>query len=121
MNVGELILHTLKNLREDTDEETVQLLRQDILDYLNMGYGEVMVHRLERSDYASLAEDQDVPDFDGSLHYILADFAAYRMLLSGSKTRQARGEAFYSSYLNGLSKVLPPIRKATVHKFGGYL
>lgn len=52
-----------------------------------------------------LVGDEDIPVIDEAFHYILSDYAVYRMYLKGSKARQARGDAFLSSYLNGLTKL----------------
>lgn len=52
-----------------------------------------------------LENDEEVPAIDKAFHHILSDYAVYRMYLKGSKARQARGDAFLSSYLNGLTKL----------------
>lgn len=52
-----------------------------------------------------LIADEDVPLIDKAFHYILSDYATYRMFLKGSKARQGRGDVFLSSYLNGMNKL----------------
>lgn len=65
-----------------------------------------------------LSTDMDEPIFTKAYHYILSDYAAYRMFLKGSKARQARGDAFLSSYLNGVGKLVEYKRTHIKNKFG---
>ena len=51
--------------------------------------------------------DSAVPIFEAGMHYCLADYAAWRIMMTGSKQRQTRGEAFYNSYLLALTKITP--------------
>lgn len=65
-----------------------------------------------------IEEDADEPIIPQPYHYILSDYATYRMFLKGSKGRQARGDAFLQSYLNGLSKMGQVKNKHLKNKFG---
>ncbi len=50
---------------------------------------------------APLANDEDIPIIPENFHYILADYCTYRMMLIGSKSRQARADVFYRSFYAG--------------------
>lgn len=65
-----------------------------------------------------LEGDTDEPIIPRPYHYILSDYATYRMFLKGSKGRQARGDAFLQSYLNGLSKMGQVKSSHLRNKFG---
>lgn len=65
-----------------------------------------------------LKNETDEPVISSAFHYILSDYATYRMFLKGSKARQARGEAFLSSYLNGLNRLMEAKRMIIKNKFG---
>lgn len=46
----------------------------------------------------ALANDDDEPVFPSQYHDALSDFAAYRILITGTLTRQQRAQAFYIDY-----------------------
>ena len=64
-----------------------------------------------------LALDADKPAFPSDLHYALADYAAYRVLSTGSRTRQLRGEVFYNSYLVALQKLEQRATRRIINKY----
>lgn len=175
MDVGRLKRAVLLNMNEKCDENTLLEYGDEILEYINQAYLQVMTtkvkpvktvscksenNRIAKCDIGgdffeinritdkygmekrysfngeylflddgeyeveyvyvpeSLDEDRDVPQMDIGFHYILSDYATYRMFLKGSKARQARGDAFLSSYLNGLARMYPPKNVAIRNKFG---
>lgn len=54
-----------------------------------------------------LAEDTDIPLFPDDQHACLADYAAYRLLGTGSRARQLRGDFFLTAYLRALGRIQP--------------
>lgn len=53
----------------------------------------------------ALAEDADVPVFAADKHHALADYAAYRLMGTGSRSRQIRGEFFFENYLRACTRI----------------
>lgn len=49
--------------------------------------------------------DSEKPILPEHNHYCLADYAAWRQLMTGSPARQARGAMFYDSYLKAANRV----------------
>lgn len=172
MTLLNLVIMTLRNMNEDIDGQTIEMFKDEIIEFINVGYQELLVQRMKackteeiktvdgrgelsctpikiisvfdekgRAVDFSISEDviyssakkikivynylpdrlvldEDVPEFDPSLHFILADYATYRMFIKGSTQRQARGEAFYASFLTGASKLLPQQPSKLINKFG---
>lgn len=92
--------------------------KRDVKGIAVFGYsGEVIM----RYQYLpeEMESDEDTPIFEAGLHYCLADYATWRIMMTGSKQRQTRGEAFYNSYLLAVTKIRPqtgtPLR--IIHKF----
>lgn len=65
-----------------------------------------------------LESDDDEPIINSNYHYILSDYATYRMFLRGSTQRQKRGDAFYNSYYSGLIRLSQPNNRYIINKFG---
>jgi len=63
--------------------------------------------------------DDDEPEFPEQYHDALADYAAYRMLCTGSLTRQQRGAVFYNEYMTKRTEIRAAAhsRRANRHHF----
>ncbi|MDP2891589.1 MAG: hypothetical protein Q8O09_00430 [Bacillota bacterium] len=55
----------------------------------------------------ALVENGDEPLFPEDQHACLADWATYRVLGTGSRARQLRGDLFYANYLRTLARIPP--------------
>ncbi len=67
-----------------------------------------------------LAQDTDEPEMPMDQHACLADYAAYRMLGTGSRARQLRGDFFLAAFLRALARIQPAgleMEKIS-HKYG---
>lgn len=95
----------MAQLQEDVEDlaEYQPMLRQ----YVNEGYERVMRHARGPGWLGeSLADEADEPAFGSErLHGILADWATFRILGTGSSSRQNRAEFFYARFMQGLSRV----------------
>ena len=67
----------------------------------------------------ALESDADEPEFPEQYHDALADYAAYRMLCTGSLTRQQRGAVFYNEYMTKRTEIRAAAhsRRANRHHF----
>ena len=95
----------MAQLQEDVEdlEEYQPMLRQ----YVNEGYERVMRHA-QGLDWQgeSLTQEDDEPAFHSErLHGILADWATFRILGTGSAARQNRAEFFSARFMQGMSRV----------------
>ncbi|MDL2225300.1 hypothetical protein LJC20_03705 [Eubacteriales bacterium OttesenSCG-928-M02] len=50
---------------------------------------------------------EDVPILDEIYHPALADYAAFRLLIGGGRSRQARGDIFYMNYMRRIQRITP--------------
>ena len=58
-----------------------------------------------------LSGDNDVPVIDSQWHWCLSDFATWRLMCSGSRARQLRGEAYLNQYLRAIGHIIPGWRQ----------
>lgn len=54
-----------------------------------------------------LSQDTDEPQFPEDQHACLADYAAYKLMGTGSRARQLRGDFFLTAYLRSLTRIQP--------------
>ncbi|MDL2220081.1 hypothetical protein LJC55_00210 [Eubacteriales bacterium OttesenSCG-928-N14] len=52
-----------------------------------------------------LVEDDDEPDLTDWAHYALSDYATWRLMSTGSRARQVRGEVFLGQYLTTIARL----------------
>ena len=102
MTFSQLRQEALRLMQEDLDNQAE--FEPLLSDAINQGY-RLIAQRLGQ-DPPPLAEDDDTPAFSpAEYHAILADYAAYVILGTGSSGRQNRAMFFYNRFLTLLPRV----------------
>jgi len=111
MTVTALKELVMRQLGEDVDDVLERAALLDV--YLERGYQLIMDKRKggNLTGVKALATENLLPDW---AHSAIADYATYRILLTGNGTKQQRAQAFYASYGETLSKLLTEADEAAL-------
>ena len=102
MTLDELRSLTMQQLQEDVED--IDEYQPMIDEYINMGYMQVMNH-LDATGTEDLSDPTHEPAFyPEQYHGILADYATYGVLGTGTTVRQSRAMFFYNRFLMLMQK-----------------
>ena len=95
----------------NNDKEDLPDFEPHLTRYINEGY-EILVFNYtgkhvaeESTEYPSLSSNNDEPNLPEYAHRALADFATYMVYRNGNATKQNRGMAYYSTFLQMVSQL----------------
>ena len=95
----------------NNDRDDLPDFEPHLTDYINEGYDILVMNYTDQhvasdsAEYPSLNKTSDVPKLPEYAHRALADYATYLVYRNGNAVKQNRGMAFYSAFLEVISKL----------------
>ena len=95
----------------NNDKDDLPDFEPHLTDYINEGYDILVMNYTDQhvasdsEEYPPLSLLTDVPKLPEYTHRALADYATYLVYRNGNAVKQNRGTAFYSAFLEVISKL----------------
>lgn len=109
MTLGEIKYHVM--FQSNNDEDDIVDFVPHIVDYINEAYDRLVkvwagVHtKYSRTEFPTLADDNDVPKTPEWTHRYLADWATWLVYRNGNPQKQQRGMAYRDSFERMLAMI----------------
>lgn len=101
------VMYQTNNDRDDLPD-----FEPHLTDYINEGYDILLVNYAEQhvssdsEQYPPLSQSADEPKLPEHAHRALADYATYLVYRNGNGVKQNRGMAYYSAFLEVMSRLV---------------